>query len=295
MRLFFALLSISLSGILAVPVSERISSYPFVSGDTFRAFADHILDETGITFCLDNIQKGDIIFVKTDFLSFFFSEIHPRIKYPYILITHNSDYTVPQHFAHYLDDPKLFAWFGQNIDRQHPKLFPIPIGLANHYWPHGKFQFIKELQKQLENKSKTIFLYINYDTSTSNQRKNAALEILAKSSFAYNPERKPFQEYLQDLAHSFFVVSPPGNGPDCHRTWESLYVGAIPIVKRSALSKLYQELPILQVDEWTEISEQMLTIKLAEFENKNFNFNKLYADYWFDLIRSTKQACIESK
>ena len=30
--------------------TERSSSYPFISGDTFRAFADHIVDETNQSF-----------------------------------------------------------------------------------------------------------------------------------------------------------------------------------------------------------------------------------------------------
>lgn len=75
--------------------------------------------------------------------------------------------------------------------------------------------------------SKTICVYCNYDTSTSNKRKNPALESLSRASFGYNPGRKPFDQYVYDLAHSRFVVSPPGNGPDCHRTWEALYLGAI--------------------------------------------------------------------
>ena len=36
--------------------------------------------------------------------------------------------------------------------------------------------------------------------------------------------------YRQLLLRSKYVLSPPGNGPDCHRTWESIYLGAIPIV-----------------------------------------------------------------
>lgn len=293
MRALMALVGFSMGIMHAVPVTERISSYPFVSGDTFRAYADHIIDETGVAFNLERVKKGDVIFVKTDFLAFFFSEIHPRLMHPYILITHNSDYAVPQHFGHYLDDPKLFAWFGQNVDRNHPKLHAIPIGLANHYWPHGKTEIVAELQKNAQHDPKTIYVYINYDTSTCNQRKNPALESLARSPFAYNPGRKPFDQYVYDLAHSRFVVSPPGNGPDCHRTWEALYLGAIPIVLRSALIPLYEDLPVLIVDDWAEVTEQKLARFLSESQTQAYNLKKIYVDYWFDLLRSAQKECRE--
>ena len=42
-----------------------------------------------------------------------------------------------------------------------------------------------------------------------------------------------------------FILSPPGAGFDCHRTWEALYLGAIPIVKTSSLDPLYKDLPVV--------------------------------------------------
>ena len=45
--------------------SVRNSSYPFISGDTFRAFADYIFDETREDN-LKSVKYGDIVFVKAD-------------------------------------------------------------------------------------------------------------------------------------------------------------------------------------------------------------------------------------
>lgn len=290
MRYFVILLIVS-SMLCAVPVSERISSYPYISGDTFRAFADHIIDETGVPFDLESVKQGDIIFVKTDYVPYFFSEIHPYIKDRYILLTHNSDYMVPGNYAHFLNDPKLFAWFGQNIDRMHPKLHAIPIGLANHYWPHGKIEIIKTLQEQAMIIDKTIFLYINYNANTSPERVNKALERLTQMSCAYVPMRKPFAEYAHDLAKAVFVVSPPGNGYDCHRTWESLYLGANPIVKKTSIASLYDDLPVMIVDDWGEITEQQLLRIADEYKMKQFSMNKIYAEYWFTILRNAQTEC----
>lgn len=76
-------------------ITNRVSSAPFISGDTFRSFADHVIDETGMPFNPDAVRPGDSIFILTDYLPFFFRHIHHLIQAPYVLITHNSDSSAP--------------------------------------------------------------------------------------------------------------------------------------------------------------------------------------------------------
>jgi hypothetical protein len=65
-------------------------------------------------------------------------------------------------------------------------------------------------------------------------------------------------ELWREKTRYAFVVSPHGNGLDCHRTWESLVLGNIVIVKRSSLDPLYEGLPVVIVDDWREIQHQNL-------------------------------------
>ena len=51
-------------------------------------------------------------------------------------------------------------------------------------------------------------------------------------------------EYYKKLAKTRFVVSPLGVGLDSYRSWESLYLGAYPIVRTSSLDELYENLPV---------------------------------------------------
>ena len=53
-------------GLFAQAASYRPSSYPFISGDTFRSIADHIIDETNQSLNPDRVKPYDIIFLKTD-------------------------------------------------------------------------------------------------------------------------------------------------------------------------------------------------------------------------------------
>ncbi|CAF0775966.1 unnamed protein product [Didymodactylos carnosus] len=86
-------------------------------------------------------------------------------------------------------------------------------------------------------------------------------------------------------------LSPRGNGLDCHRTWEALYLDIIPIVMNSTLISLYQDLPIIIIDDWTIVTEQFLTDKLSTIiANKKrtniYKWEKLRNAYWRRLIFS---------
>ena len=80
------------------------------------------------------------------------------------------------------------------------------------------------------------------------------------------------------------MVSPEGGGMDCHRTWEALALGCIPVVKRSAFSDLFQNLPVLIVDDWSDINPQMLGNALALYASTPFNKQELTMLYWADKI-----------
>jgi len=262
--------------------TKRCTSYPFVSGDTFRAFADFIIDETQNPFDTNNLIDGDIIFVNGDFLDYFFEKIHPKITKKYILITHNNLTVVPGKFAPYLKDATLVAWFGKNAENIHHKMRNIPLGIANTYWPHGNINVIRQAashQKIIKDK----LLYLNIDTKTNPERSEIT-KIFAGKSYCYLSERKPFDEYLLDLAESFFVLSPEGAGIDSVRTWEALLMGSFPIVKHSIIDPLFDGLPIVLIDDWQEINEQFLQLKYSELSSSQFMHEKLYANYWLNLI-----------
>lgn len=264
----------------------RASSAPYISGDTFRFNADHIYDELTKSMKPYRVKAGDTVFVKTDFLNEFFRKIHPAIQEKYILITHNSDYHVPGKFASYLDDSKLIAWFGQNVeDCDHPKMHRIPIGLANRCWTHGNIDAIAKISELLPKLQKTILLYLNITEGTYPERTGVA-KLFREQPYCLASPPKEYEAYLTDLAQSKFVLSPRGNGLDCHRTWECLLMGAIPIVKTTSLDPMYEDMPVLIINDWNEINAEFLEQKYEEFKLKSFNPQKAYCDYWLQLIDS---------
>lgn len=51
---------------------------------------------------------------------------------------------------------------------------------------------------------------------------------------------------------------------DCHRTWEALALGAVPVVQRSSIVELYQNHPVLVVDDFLQVSNATLAMFVRE-------------------------------
>lgn len=276
----------------------RSSSYPFISGDTFRAIAHHIFDETNKSIAPESVKKGDIIFLKTDYVGEFFNTIHPHIAQPYILLTHNADvspiYCISvdhkwkgHDFSAYLEDPKLIVWFAQNIDLAHPKLKALPLGIANNYWKHGDVNVFRRAQSSaIPLTEKMARMYVNYAASTNSKERTAAWNQCKSFPFCDVAKRKAFNHYLEDVKRYRFILSPPGNGLDCHRTWEALLMGSIPVMKHSLIDPLFDGLPVIFVHEWSEITEKFLEQKYQEILKSTYHLDRMYAEYWIQMIKS---------
>lgn len=86
-----------------------------------------------------------------------------------------------------------------------------------------------------------------------------------------------------------FTVSPHGNGLDCHRTWEDLVLGCIPIVKTSPIDYLYDGLPVAIVKDWDEITRDKLFYWLEIFGEPLTNpayRERLTNEYWIKKMRA---------
>ncbi|MEX0940417.1 MAG: hypothetical protein WDZ41_03585 [Candidatus Babeliales bacterium] len=264
----------------------RDSSFPYISGDSFRALANHIFDETNKSLNPKDIKYKDIIFVKTDYLNLFFTKIHPNIQQKYILITHNSDDSAPGKFEHYVYDKKILYWFGQNPTiMNNEKFIPIPIGIANRCWSHGNIDVFNKTLKNLYIE-KNYLLGINFRVGTAPSIRNEVFNFFSNKSFCKNLYSEKLEIYLQNMSEAKFILSPAGNGLDCHRTWEALLMGAIPILKTSMLDELLLDLPILIIKDWHEVTEEFLEKKSEEIKNNfhNYNLAKIYFLYWQKLI-----------
>lgn len=262
---------------------NRMPSHPYISGDGFRSMADHVYDETDQSLQGSEVNLGDIVFVKTDKLGSFFNQIHPHIKHPYILVSHNADHAAPGEFESYLEDEKILKWFGQNPTiMHHPKFVPVPIGVANRYvGDHGNINNFNGFILGLKS-VKACLLGYNFEPGSNRTERGPVHDMFFNKSYVKNLLGWPHRQYLTRMSEAQFILSPRGNGLDCHRTWEAMIVGAIPVMKSSMLDELLEGLPVLIVNDWAEIDQQFLEQSYPSIERK-FNLEclqKLTYGYW---------------
>ena len=246
----------------------------------------------------------------------------------FILVSGDSDDTCPndlfdndEDFKEFIENDLIIHWYAQNflINHKyatHKKMSQIPIGLAYH---HQFNEDIKEQaskivspMKQEEILNSVIYLskmlnlpfwnrevkcYINFNNNNyirsryGYDRYEAITKIPQTLIFSEDGEVSRNISWNTQVKYAF-VVSPFGNGYDCHRTWEALILGCIPIVKKSGLDSLYEDLPVLIVQDWSDITEKLLNKVIADFKIKHekggFKYNKLTLKYWMDKINSHK-------
>ncbi|MBI5274763.1 MAG: hypothetical protein HY860_06915 [Chlamydiales bacterium] len=244
----------------------------------------------------EQVPEGSVIFATAYSIDSFFEEIHPRIKNPYILVTLYHGPTMRD--LKYINDPKLIAWFA-NCNRDailFPKCTIIPLGILrdeNIFFQRKKINLYFE---QLKTKPKTNLLYMNFTVHPGRYDGRGAIhDRFASMSYVTASNPKPFRDYMEEMANHKFVLSPWGDMLDCYRHWEALLVGAIPIVKSSALDGLCQGLPILIVDDWSDVTEDFLNAKYQEIKNKKYDMRKLYMKYWVEKIEEAKRQHFASK
>jgi hypothetical protein len=269
---------------------NRPTSYPFITGDSFRSMAQHVFDESS-DIDGDTVINGDIVFVRSDLLHTYFRTVHPSIKHRYILISHNSDQNINSNYEKYIDD-KIIHWFAQNLLIDHVKMTPIPIGLQLRLYDR-KNTVIDSIKNWTFNRHKKHNIFYSFSLET-NTKRDLALESLKLNPLSSGSEKRLSKEvYYSHIASSTFVASPEGNGIDCHRTWESLYLNAIPILEKNVSTQYWNDigLPVLLIDSWTDI-EKIDKDVLSEFYEKNkdkFNSPAIYMDYWVkEIYKYTK-------
>jgi hypothetical protein len=231
----------------------------------------------------NKIKEYKIIYVYTHFLESFFNKFFDHLNNDTVLISHNSDLGIHSNYLKYLEGNKIKKWYCQNREISHPKLFSIPIGLANSQWPHGNQQLIKDIREK--NNKKDILIYKNFDINTNSNERNLCNNITNNNGILLSPSQT-IAEYWNILSKSVFVISPPGNGIDCHRIWEALYLKCVPIIKEHEAFSQFKHLPILFVNCWKEVTIEFLKSKISMYLNneKLFDIPLLEINYWKEKI-----------
>lgn len=259
---------------------------------------------TGNKF-IEACEDLDITFAKMDYVFEGFNDVSKK-EGRHVFVTHQSDYSLHQKLYENLPS-NVKIWFAENceIPPGDSRVVGIPNGLnnltlvSNKTSKWGRYSssfghicdFHQDLFSQNEKeKSWRNLCYMNFTPSTCWEERSSLLKIMKGKSWVTEKTGTSHLEFSDDVYHHPFILSPKGNGYDCVRTWESLYLRSIPVIKRCAVMEHFEELPILLIDDWSQISESFLLKKLEEYKERKFDMSKATMAYWRDVLRRAKES-----
>ena len=268
------------------------------------------------------IGHGERVWLRIEDLNRFVRGVLPRLREPFVMVTGDSDHTVPSDFPEavrqLVESGLVQHWFSTNYDGSaHRELITgLPLGL-NYA---RKNELIGALQRQgplrvemkplhqqedewdaiaaaaspLEQRlPKAVADFYLRDSSRDRKygesRSDIARQLAGNSNVTWVERRCPLPELLAVYARHAFVISPHGNALDCYRTWEALLMGCIPIVKRSPIDYLYADLPVAIVDAWSQITALNLQRWLERFGaafDRRPLLQTLSSQFWQSRIRN---------
>jgi hypothetical protein len=288
---------------------HRSSSYPFISGDSFLHLAtcrilsncsDAELEATFIELekCTNNRK---VLFVEA---SYFEQDRNfdnfgklvllctKKLRSSTNIVIHNGD-VIPNTEQFAFITQHFDSVFSVNANSELSGVVPLPIGLENRH--HRRNGIGREFNIGNGNifrvnvkKDSTNRTFSSFSLSTNFKERSELLKLLEKYGFDYvTPTLEP-RSYRREVLRSQFVLSPPGNGIDCHRTWEAIYLGAIPVVLKTCLHKyLVNSFPIYPTDTWENFlqkSDSELNYIINEFDGKEFP--ALTMEFWETYIQN---------
>ncbi len=202
---------------------------------------------------------------------YLFKEKIVFLKNPFVLISHNSDKIIFNNdiYNYIANNEKIIKWYTQNLLFNHPKVFIIPIGIANSQWLHGNLNYISTALNNIENKTNKI--YFNFSINTNaNKRTDCFLKL---KDFLEISEKKQQSDYFNYLASFRFAICPEGNGIDSHRIWECYYLKVIPIVIDNLFIRKIKSkynLPMIILNDWYELRN--IKLEYNNFDNSILDY-----------------------
>ena len=263
--------------------------YPFISYLTFRNVCDIVIDQTTEWFDPDSVKQGDIIYLHGSYLEWFTKQVHPKIKYPYILFTGDIGAWFPKlSMLPLVYDSKLAAWFCRNmVFSYHPKLIQSPMGQDLALFklePEVVNSLIDAVKKKPFEKKHLAYLCL---MPRAHGNRDTIVKRFKDQPFCFYKEGASREQFYEDIAASRFTFSPLGWETDCVRTWEALVLDSIPIVEHTFLDPSYERLPVALVHDWEEITPAFLEKKYQELKDRSCE--EAYFDYWHKLLQDVQK------
>jgi hypothetical protein len=236
-------------------LSRRINSSPFLSSDTYYFLCDlHITSELALNNYLKNPDsKFKKMYILGSLVRNLLNNLDliKNVKLESVVIMESDN------LQHATEIKKLLIIskkvFSNNLIGSSQGVFALPLGLERQaYRSAGNLKNFRSVSNT-DPMLRPINFLIAWNDETNFDRKQAR-NVFRNLPLTVNIEKRLTAKSIHKLMQkTLFVPSPAGNGLDCHRTWEALYLGCVPVVikKEFCGDKTW---PVLVVDNWQDLA-----------------------------------------
>lgn len=243
-----------------------------------------IAQMAGVNFDSEEIRPGRIVYSRTHEIR---KQFDTLAGYgPCILLTSFSDAPVTESLLQGLPS-NVVRWYSNNVMVRNERVRPIPLGYR--FSPTVE-TILRPLHTQGHKKEVgTCCLCCARDIPRRiNPRVDIYERFIGLPWVDVKDAPIPMEEFYNDLQTHSYTISPPGAGADCHRHWEALTLGCIPIVIRSIMTEdMFHDMPVLIVDRWDEVTEDRLLYEYPDLVERfgwESRERKIWWEYWRDMI-----------
>jgi len=236
------------------------------------------------------LEDGDTIFIHTQHIPKFL-ETPPAIGKKLTFVIAGSDLTFDDNLMSSLQ-PYSINVYAANCSTKNAK--QIPLGFRDNIWtPNQDLEDI--MNDSSKSSDKTILCLVNFLIQPGNNERVIAKDyfndkVWATKSDEYmnygvdkslnfkNPETiQKRLDFYATLKQTKFTICPVGVGIDTHRVYETLYFGAIPIIKTSFLDPMYIKIGgCWIIKDWSEVTEEECNKRWDNKTTPPLNRNLLY-------------------
>jgi len=246
------------------------------------------------------LAHGTVVFVNTAHVPRFIAEVLPHIQGRFVLVSGNENNpTSAFDVDRLMAGDRCLHWFIENFELAPAwltsgRVTPLPLGLDYHKLdpkagargldmglpsrPGNQQLTLKAVADEIgpiHDRPLKVYanFHLNMDTFLRHHhaeirqraRAEARRALAGKAFMLWERRQSPRIEVWRRHEEALFEASPRGNGIDCHRTWEALFLRSIPIVPRSSIDPVFEGLPVALIDDWSEVTPERLAAWRDDF------------------------------
>jgi hypothetical protein len=253
--------------LIQYPRKKRVNSFPYLNSDTYSYLCDITIDKQADFLDIESMPSDSTVYVNGNLLialeQEFQTSLSKRFEPVSAIVIGDADNPPTTLFLKDIQKYcKLVACV--NVPSNIKGVVPLPLGLeSQRYRSAGQIRDFKRIPS-FSMESRSIGILVAWNDATNPKARILARREINKSNCCLEISKRVPARYIHALMRrTLLVPSPPGNGKDTHRFWESLYLGALPVILKRDEIPAYSPFPFVAIEQWSELS-QMDTKQLRE-------------------------------